>query len=252
MPIRARLLAALAPWAALVALATTVAAAQTPGEAGIRRQIVAAAHEAATAKSVDARAVADLGVGRGNKAVPIYRLEIRIEKGPVLKTDDRRFPSGRWTRQPTNEVVTVGESAWWRAKHGPFREATLVPGLADGTTHEFADLERAARASRELEKIGADRYELTAPATTFNNSEGSSGDLRLVVTLAADGRLHRLRRIEAQGGIGFVADETFIGFSRSFGIVAPPADAIAPGPVEHITTSDGFSKLLGPGPFEGD
>jgi hypothetical protein len=38
---RARLLAALAPWGALLAVATNAAA--TPAEAGIRRQIVAAA-----------------------------------------------------------------------------------------------------------------------------------------------------------------------------------------------------------------
>jgi hypothetical protein len=75
----------------------------------------------------------------------------------VLKTDDRRFPAGRWTGQPTNEVVTVGEQAWWRAK-GPFREATVAPGLADGTTREFVGLERAAKASRHLTRIGPDRY----------------------------------------------------------------------------------------------
>ncbi len=252
MRFQARLLAAVAPWAALTVLATGAPAASTPGEAVIRGQVVAAAHEAVGAESLMARGVAYLGPGRGGRLAPIYRLEALVEQGEELRTDDRRFPPDRWTRSPTNEVVTVGEGAWWRTKDGRYREATIDPTLAEGVLVELADLERAAKVGRDLKKIGAAHYELTAPATAFNGPEGAHGPLRLVVALTAAGQLRRLRRIETQDGIGVVLAETFTGFDRAFGIAAPPAGAIAPGPVQHIATSDGFSKLLGPGPFEGD
>jgi hypothetical protein len=248
MPTRARLLAAAAPWVALVICATACAAAPRATEGQIRQRIVAAAHEAARAKSVTARGIAQLRSEEGGRLIPIFRLEVRIEKGQTLKTDNRRFPAGRWRPRPTNEVVTVGERVWWRARSGRYREATVGPDLADGTTGELIGLERAARVGRDLAQLGPDRYEMTAPASSFDPEKGHER-IRLVVTLTAGGDLHRLRRIEGQDG-SIVVAETFTDFGQALGITAPSPDVIVPSPVKHITGSDEFSALLGPGPFD--
>jgi hypothetical protein len=80
MSARARLLGALAPWAALAVLAGASAAAPGPTEAQLRRRVEAAAREAATAKSLAARAVAELRNKADGRLVPFYRLDLRIEK----------------------------------------------------------------------------------------------------------------------------------------------------------------------------
>jgi hypothetical protein len=123
-------------------------------------------------------------------------------------------------------VVTIGERVWRREGSDPYREATIDLSLADGSTGELVDLERAAKVGRHIGEVGPDRYELTAPSSAFNGPEGGHRLIRLVVTLTA-GHLHRLRRIEEQGGIGFVA---------------------APG--KHITGRDEFSELFGPDPLD--
>ena len=242
---RGRLLAALGPPALLGICAATSAAAPAPSEAQIRGRIVAAAHQAANAKSLTARGVAELR-GEGGGLVPIYRLEVRIDKGGPLKTEDRRFPADRWTKQPQNTVVTVGKAIWWREGTGKFSEGTIDPGLADGTTGELKALERAAKNGHDLKQVGPGRYEVEAAAF---DSENGAGPIRLVATLTAAGELKRLRRIEGTSESVVVA-ETFRDFGRPLGVAAPPEAEIAPGPPRHVTNSDEFTELLGPGPFD--
>lgn len=252
MPAKARLLAALVPWAALAGLAAASAAASALSEAEIRRELAAAAREAATAKSLAARGVVGLRSESGGRLVPLYRLEFRLEKGEELKTDDRRFPAGHWGR-PTNEVLTVGEGVWWRAKAGRYREGTIALGLADGTTSELRALERAAKVDKHVKEIGVGRYELTAPSSAFNGPQAGHAPVRLVATLSGAGHLRQLRRFEGEGfGAAIVFAQTFADLGRPFGISAPPPESIAPGPIRHIADADELAGLFGIGPSAGD
>jgi hypothetical protein len=147
-------------------------------------------------------------------------------------------------------VLTVGRLAWWRAQSDTYREATIKPSLANSSGRELTELARAIATTRHLRQIAGDTYELTAPATTFNGPEVAGyPPIRLVVRLDADGQLQGLRRIEDQGGVEFVANETFSELGRPLGIAAPPATSISPAPIKHITTSEEFSELFGPKPF---
>jgi hypothetical protein len=238
--------AVLAVAAALVLLLAIPALASASPEARIRRRLGNAIHKTAAAKSLAARAVLELGEP-GGPHVPIYRLEERIEDSGTRKTRDRRFPPGRWTSDPTNEVITVGHRAWYRAKSDPYREATLGPKIVTGFEPELANLERAVAVGKNLRALGGDRYEVTAPSKAINGPEGGSEPIRLIISLSAVGYLRKAERIE-DGAAIFIA-ETFTDFGKSFGIAQPPAEEIADAPTKKVTSQDEFSALLGAAPL---
>jgi hypothetical protein len=237
--------------AALFLLATAPALASPNPESGLRHRLVAAVQRTLAAKSLVGRATSELHEP-GRRPFPFYRLEERIEDTGVMKTDSRRFPPGRWTRHPTNELLTVGDRGWYRANSDRYREATLGPGIALGFEGEFTDLERAVSVSKDLKTLGGDRYELTTPSSTFNGPEGGAEPSRLIISLSAAGHLRRLKRIDQAGPQLVIIAETFTDFGYSLGIAPPPADAIETGPVKEVTNQSEFGELLGPLPFGND
>jgi hypothetical protein len=242
-----RATAALIVSLALASLTAAAIATAAQPEVRIRHRLEIGVGRTATAKRLIVRTVAEIRkVAPHGGLVPLLRLESREEKGGTLKTDDRRYPAGRWTRRPINQVITVGERVWWRAQSETYRQGTIKPSFAKSADKELTELERALANTRHLRQTGDDTYELSAPATTFDGPEARDyPPIRLVVTLDTDGRLQRLRRVEDQGGVEFVATETFSHLGRPLGIAAPPAASISPAPIKHITTSEEFSELFG-------
>jgi hypothetical protein len=245
-----RRLTCFAAAAAVVLLAATPALASAGRESQVRRRLTAATQRTAAAKSLAVRGKGELR--ESGRRLPFYRLEERSEDMGALKTDARRFPPRHWTKQPTYEVVTVGNQGWYRASSGLYREATFGAGVTTGFEREFTDLERALATGKDLKALGADRYELNAPSSTFDGPEAGAGPIRLVVTLSAAGYVHRLRRIEADGPELVVIAETLTDFGHSFDIAPPPAEATEPAPVKEVTNQLEFSELLGPQPFGND
>jgi hypothetical protein len=237
--------------AALFLLAAAPAVASANSESSARRRLATAVEKTAAAKSLVVRATGELRES-GQKPLPFYRLEERTEDAEQLKTDIRRFPPDRWAKQPTDELVTVGSSGWYRAKAHRYREVTFGPEIVKGFESEFAHLERAVATSKDLKTLGAGRYELTTPDATFNGPEGGAGPTHLLISLSAAGYVHRLRRLEEAGPQLVVLVETFTSFGHSFGIAPPPAATIEAAPVKEITTQEEFSHLLGPPPFGDD
>lgn len=237
---------------ALFLLAAAPALAATGPESQIRGRLASAVRKTAAARSLVARATAELHESGGPRFA-FYRLEERIEKEGTPKTDTRRFAPGDRTRQLTNEVLTVGNQAWYRAKADRYREATLGPRIVPGFEYELTGLERAVAVGTNLKALGRRRYELTAPSKTVNGPEAGSTPIRLILSLSAGGNLHKLRRIEEDGShVTVLIAETFTDFGRSFGIAPPPAEAIVEGPAKIVTTQNEFGELLGPSPFGND
>jgi hypothetical protein len=234
--------------AALFLLAAAPALASAASESAVRHRLDAAVQKTVAAKSLIARATGELRES-GRRPLPFYRLEERTEDLELLKTDSRRFPPGRWTRQPTNEVLTVGNSGWYRERSDRYREVKFDSGIEKTFGSEFTDLERATAVGKDLKALGADRYELTTPSSTFNGPEGGAEPIRIIISLSTAGYLHRLMRFDEAGPQLVVVAETFTDFGRSFGIAPPPAEEIETGPVKEVTTQEEFSELLGPPPF---
>ncbi|HWH20633.1 MAG TPA: hypothetical protein VN671_08870 [Solirubrobacterales bacterium] len=234
---------------AVFLLAATPAFAAKSPESRIRHRLDVAIQRTAAAKSLAVRGVAELG-DTGGPRRPFYRLEDRFEDDGTPKNDLRRFPPGSWTGQPTNQILAVGNRAWYRAKADLYRQATLGPKVTTGFEKELAGLERGVAVGRDLKPLGARRYELTVPSSAFNGPEVEAQPTTLVVSLSADGHLRKLRRIEEESGLVAIIAETFTDFGRSFAIAPPPADAIVEGPAKEVTTQNEFGTLLGPTAFE--
>jgi hypothetical protein len=243
---------AVAVAAALLALAATAPlAAASPGS-GLRGRLTAAVQKTVAAKSLIARATAELRES-GSPRVPFLRLEERVEHGPTPKADILRLDPGKASREITNEVLTVGSRAWYRAKAHRYREAKLGPGVVTGFDEELEGIERAIKAGKNLSPLGENRYELVAPSKTINGPEGGSEPIHLTLSLSATGHLTKVVRIDEEGPHAkLYALETFTDFGRSFGIAPPPVAAVVQAPVKEVASKSEFSDLLGPPPFGDD
>jgi hypothetical protein len=247
--VRSRLVAIAAVAVLLLLLAAAPALAAGPQ---IRRRLEASIQKTLGARSLVARASAELEEGGGPR-FPFLLFEERIENKPTRKDDIRRFAPGHRRHKPTNEVLVVGDSAWYRAKGPRYREATLGPGIDTGFEQELVGLERAVKAGKEVMRLGESRYELVAPSRTINGPEGGSGSIRLTFDLNDAGYLRQVRRIdELDSETSVFALERFTDYGRLFAITPPAPGAIAEGPVKEVTSQSEFSDLLGPPPFGND
>ncbi|MCW2978280.1 MAG: hypothetical protein JWO14_7 [Solirubrobacterales bacterium] len=149
--------------ATLLVLAATPALSSANPGSNLRGRLIAALQKTTAAKSLIARATGELRES-GGPHVPILRIEERVENEPTPKADLRRFKPGDRAHELTNEVLTVGSRAWYRAKAARFREAKLGPGIVTGFEEELAGLERAVKAGKNLKPLGGNRYELVAPS----------------------------------------------------------------------------------------
>jgi hypothetical protein len=243
---------AFAVTAALLVLAATPALASANPGSNLRGRLIAAVQKTVAAKSLIARATGGLHES-GGPHVPILRIEERVENGPTPKADLRHFKPGDRAHELTNEVLTVGNRAWYRAKAARYREAKLGPGIATGYEEELEGIERAVKVGKNLKPLGGNRYELVAPSKSINGPEGGSDPIHLNLSLSASGYVTKVIRIDEEGPEAeLYAIETFTDFGRSFGIAPPPADAIEAGPVKEVTSQSEFSDLLGPPPFGDD